>query len=102
MWVPVHISTRGSASVTGYFRCNGIDLPHEQAPSCAQANPAARCAFTLQDPVIRQAMDVDLKEAVLIFDEAHNIEDVCRWAELPCTVSRPLWRCTACLLAIRL
>eukprot|EP00891_Asterochloris_glomerata_P003472 jgi/Astpho2/3472/e_gw1.00055.1.1_t len=39
------------------------------------------CPYTyLLDPVIRQAMDVDLKEAVLIFDEAHNIEDVCREA----------------------
>ena len=27
------------------------------------------------DPVIRAAMDVDISNAVLIFDEAHNIED---------------------------
>lgn len=33
----------------------------------------------LLDPVIRAAMKVDIKHAVLIFDEAHNIEDICRW-----------------------
>lgn len=30
------------------------------------------------NPVIRGAMDVDIKEAIVIFDEAHNIEDVAR------------------------
>lgn len=33
----------------------------------------------LLDPVIRSAMKVDIRHAVLIFDEAHNIEDICRW-----------------------
>ena len=32
----------------------------------------------LLDPVVRVAMAVDIENAVLIFDEAHNIEDVCR------------------------
>lgn len=30
--------------------------------------------------VIRQAMNIDLKGAIIIIDEAHNIEDVCRSA----------------------
>lgn len=30
------------------------------------------------DPVIRRSMGIDLEDAVIIFDEAHNIEDVCR------------------------
>ena len=33
----------------------------------------------LLDPVIRSAMKVDIRHAVLIFDEAHNIEDICRY-----------------------
>ena len=45
---------------------------------------------------------IDLNDAVLIFDEAHNIEDVCRWAWPPGTDSSPLWCCTACLPAISL
>ena len=34
----------------------------------------------LLDPLIREAMDVDLKGAAIIIDEAHNVEDVCRSA----------------------
>ena len=30
------------------------------------------------DPAIRSAMKINLKDAVVIFDEAHNIEDICR------------------------
>ncbi|GAB4818658.1 hypothetical protein N2152v2_005704 [Parachlorella kessleri] len=30
------------------------------------------------DPVIRRAISVDVNDSILIFDEAHNIEDVCR------------------------
>ena len=34
----------------------------------------------LLDPVIRHAMDINLKDAVVIIDEAHNVEDVSREA----------------------
>jgi Fanconi anemia group J protein len=32
------------------------------------------------DPTIRSAMDIDLKDAIVIIDEAHNVEDVSREA----------------------
>lgn len=32
------------------------------------------------DPIIRDNSDVTLKNAVVILDEAHNVEDVCREA----------------------
>ncbi|XP_056164898.1 uncharacterized protein LOC115666787 isoform X2 [Syzygium oleosum] len=32
------------------------------------------------NPVVRGAMEVDIKEAIIILDEAHNIEDICREA----------------------
>jgi hypothetical protein len=35
-------------------------------------------ASYLLDPVIRRATQVDPEGAVLIFDEAHNIEDIAR------------------------
>ena len=39
------------------------------------------CPYSyLLDPVIRSAMNIALEDSVLIFDEAHNIEDVSRCA----------------------
>lgn len=38
------------------------------------------CPYSyLVDPVIRSAMDITLDKSVLIFDEAHNIEDTARY-----------------------
>lgn len=31
------------------------------------------------DPIIRESSDVHLKNSVVILDEAHNMEDVCRF-----------------------
>ena len=37
------------------------------------------CPYSyLLDPVVRAAMDITLDKSVLIFDEAHNIEDTAR------------------------
>ena len=39
------------------------------------------CPYSyLLDPGIRQACGIDIRGAVLVFDEAHNIEDSCREA----------------------
>lgn len=41
------------------------------------------CPYSyLLDPVIRSAMNIALEDSVLIFDEAHNIEDVSRSAHM--------------------
>lgn len=34
----------------------------------------------LVDPVLREAIDIDITDAIIVIDEAHNIEDVCRAA----------------------
>ncbi|GJQ13595.1 hypothetical protein GpartN1_g5386.t1 [Galdieria partita] len=45
------------------------------------------CPYSyLLDPVVRNAMQVELSNSVVILDEAHNIEDVCREAA-SCEVS---------------
>ncbi len=38
----------------------------------------------LVDPVVRAAMQIDVSGAVLIFDEAHNIEDTARCEKIQC------------------
>ncbi len=37
----------------------------------------------LLDPVVRSAMNISVDKAVLIFDEAHNIEDTARYIWSP-------------------
>ena len=47
--------------------------------SCAEEAEIIFCPYNyLIDPVIRKAMNVEISDAVLIFDEAHNIEDNAR------------------------
>ena len=42
------------------------------------------CPYTyLVDPVVRAAMDISLTQAVVILDEAHNIEDAARSVQHP-------------------
>ena len=50
--------------------------------SCTGAESADMvfCPYTyLLDPMVRATLQVDLTDAVIIFDEAHNLEDSCRW-----------------------
>ena len=46
----------------------------------------------LVDPVIRAAMQIDVSGAVLIFDEAHNIEDTARRATSAPSLRRHICR----------
>ena len=54
--------------------------PYFHAREKDQAN-IVFCPYNyLLDPRIRTAMEINLNEAVIVLDEAHNIEDVCREA----------------------
>ena len=45
----------------------------------AEAAELIFCPYNyILDPVIRRAVQIDLQDAVIILDEAHNIEDICR------------------------
>lgn len=49
------------------------------APAPAAEADLVFCPYSyLLDPVIRGAMNITLDKSVLIFDEAHNIEDTAR------------------------
>ncbi len=56
--------------------------PYFLARQMAQTADLVFCPYSyLLDPMVRRSMQVDLRNSVLIFDEAHNIEDVARCAE---------------------
>lgn len=47
--------------------------------ACAENAELIFCPYNyLLDPVIRRAVQIDMEDAVIILDEAHNIEDICR------------------------
>jgi hypothetical protein len=55
--------------------------PYFLARQMAQTADLVFCPYSyLLDPVVRRSMQIDLNNSVLIFDEAHNIEDVARCA----------------------
>lgn len=63
-------------------RQHGKPCPHPAAalPPACLTFPIPRLhlpASYLLDPGIRSAMGLDIKGAIIIFDESHNIEDVC-------------------------
>ncbi|KAL0491908.1 Fanconi anemia group J protein [Acrasis kona] len=73
-----------------------VDMGHEQnaCPYFASREIYKKaelvlCPYNyLVDPMIRKAIPIDLKDQVVIIDEAHNIEDVCR-SESSFTISLP-------------
>jgi Fanconi anemia group J protein len=53
--------------------------PYFTARELARESDIVFCPYTyLIDPAIRAAMGVQIEGNILIFDEAHNIEDVSR------------------------
>ena len=51
--------------------------------ACAENAELIFCPYNyLLDPVIRRAVQIDVEDAVIILDEAHNIEDICRRGSL--------------------
>jgi hypothetical protein len=55
--------------------------PYFASSSLAKEASFIFCPYSyLVDPMTRDAMGIELKDAAVIIDEAHNIEDVCREA----------------------
>lgn len=62
--------------------------PYYAAKALAQDADIVFCPYNyLVDPSVRKSLDIDIKGAVIILDEAHNIEDCARSAA---SVSLPL------------
>ena len=53
--------------------------PYFMAREGAEHSEIIFCPYNyLVDPIIREAMRIDLNDAIVVVDEAHNIEDVAR------------------------
>ncbi|KAI7860453.1 hypothetical protein BDC45DRAFT_494473 [Circinella umbellata] len=53
--------------------------PYFASRSLAETAEIIFCPYNyLLDPMVRSSMEIDLKDSVIILDEAHNIEDVAR------------------------
>eukprot|EP01103_Thecamoeba_quadrilineata_P010266 TRINITY_DN2163_c0_g1_i2.p1 TRINITY_DN2163_c0_g1~~TRINITY_DN2163_c0_g1_i2.p1 ORF type:complete len:455 (+),score=74.05 TRINITY_DN2163_c0_g1_i2:69-1433(+) len=53
--------------------------PYFAARSIAQDASLIFCPYNyIIEPTIRDSMKINLKDSIIIFDEAHNIEDTCR------------------------
>ena len=53
-----------------------------QHSTLAESADMVFCPYNyLLDPMVRATLQVDLTDAVIIFDEAHNLEDSCRYAD---------------------
>uniref|UniRef100_A0ACD5XZB6 Uncharacterized protein n=1 Tax=Avena sativa TaxID=4498 RepID=A0ACD5XZB6_AVESA len=53
--------------------------PYFAAQTMAEAAQLVFCPYNyLISPIVRRAMDIDIRGAVIILDEAHNIEDISR------------------------
>ncbi|OQR99946.1 hypothetical protein ACHHYP_03880 [Achlya hypogyna] len=57
------------------------ECPYYYTHSAVEQASLVFCPYNyIMDPSIRAAVKIDLKSAIVILDEAHNIEDVCRSA----------------------
>ena len=55
--------------------------PYFAAKTAAESAELVFCPYNyLLDPAVRSAMDIELKGAIVILDEAHNVEDTSREA----------------------
>ena len=56
-----------------------IGCPYYAARKLAETAEIVFCPYNyIVDPVIRESVSIDLRRTVVIFDEAHNIEDTAR------------------------
>ncbi|KAF9984021.1 Fanconi anemia group J protein [Mortierella antarctica] len=70
--------------------------PYFASRSIAQRAELIFCPYSyLIDPQIRKAMDIDLDNAIVILDEAHNIEDAARDAGGLDLLDKDLWTAKA-------
>ncbi|OMP07585.1 Helicase-like, DEXD box c2 type [Corchorus olitorius] len=74
-------STPAPEAITDPLGHGGGFIPETQPSTRSMADGAQLvfCPYNyIINPVIRGAMDVDIKGAVIVLDEAHNIEDIAR------------------------
>ena len=61
------------------FGRNYHACPYYGVRSLQESADITFCPYNyLLDSTIRQTLNINLKDAIIVFDEAHNIEDICR------------------------
>uniref|UniRef100_A0A0E0QUU1 Helicase ATP-binding domain-containing protein n=1 Tax=Oryza rufipogon TaxID=4529 RepID=A0A0E0QUU1_ORYRU len=90
LWNAQKLSRHPSLQIGGCYEVHDIEdlirvgrkvkgCPYFAAQTMAEAAQLVFCPYNyLISPIVRRAMDIDIRGSIIVLDEAHNIEDIAR------------------------